>query len=145
MQSFTAQQKESFDHLSDIPIETYFNVTPRIMIGLERWRFGIPMEIKEGIESVPIAATTRLGWIIHGSCCLHAEHTVSQIHQSYHIYACNSNNILLNNSAIDKLTKDDVSTLATLSYKKKIATSSDGSFLRSVGVLRFFFVFKYIG
>lgn len=94
VQSFTAEQKNKYHHLRDVPIKVYRDATPRIMIGLEHWRLGVAKEIKEGSDNEPIAARTRLGWTIHGRCCLHIDRSSVITHHSYHICACISNDEL---------------------------------------------------
>ncbi|XP_055528075.1 uncharacterized protein LOC129720610 [Wyeomyia smithii] len=87
-------QTLSFDELANkyrylrgLPVESYTNVRPRILIGINNWRVGHVLESKEGKENEPIAAKTRLGWMVFGTCSID-RYPVSA-HYSYHI-SCNS-------------------------------------------------------
>lgn len=55
-----------YPHLKNIPLASYNNAVPRILIGLNNWKLGVPLKIKEGQEPEPIAAKTRLGWTVCG-------------------------------------------------------------------------------
>ncbi|XP_055590318.1 uncharacterized protein LOC129742446 [Uranotaenia lowii] len=57
---------DSFPHLRGLPISSYYNVVPRILIGLNNLRLTVPLSIKEGGPNEPVAANTRLGWCVYG-------------------------------------------------------------------------------
>lgn len=59
------QQKHR--HLAGLPIESYNDATPRILIGLDYAKLGTVMKCREGKSCDPIAVKTRLGWCIYGS------------------------------------------------------------------------------
>ncbi|XP_055622898.1 uncharacterized protein LOC129766398 [Toxorhynchites rutilus septentrionalis] len=56
------------DYLQGIPVDSYSNIQPRILIGMNNIRVVNPLESREGTEHEPIAAKTRLGWMVYGMC-----------------------------------------------------------------------------
>lgn len=59
---------DRFKHLVGLPVESYNNVCPRILIGLDHASLGHALKSREGKPFEPIAAKTRLGWVVYGSC-----------------------------------------------------------------------------
>ncbi|XP_055615004.1 uncharacterized protein LOC129761310 [Toxorhynchites rutilus septentrionalis] len=57
-----------YTHLAGIPLESYTEVSPRILIGLDNARLGHAFKSREGKPFEPIAVKTRLGWIVYGNC-----------------------------------------------------------------------------
>ncbi|XP_055842840.1 uncharacterized protein LOC129909789 [Episyrphus balteatus] len=57
-----------YPYLNGLPIKTYFEAKPRLLIGLDQWKLCVPLRSKEGKENQPIASKTRLGWSIYGPC-----------------------------------------------------------------------------
>ncbi|XP_055614842.1 uncharacterized protein LOC129761157 [Toxorhynchites rutilus septentrionalis] len=57
-----------YTHLAGIPLESYTEVSPRILIGLDNARLGHAFKSREGKPCEPIAVKTRLGWIVYGNC-----------------------------------------------------------------------------
>ncbi|XP_055542827.1 uncharacterized protein LOC129728415 [Wyeomyia smithii] len=55
-----------YDYLTDLPTDSYQNVQPRILIGVDNCYLGHALDSREGMIHEPIAARTRLGWIIFG-------------------------------------------------------------------------------
>ncbi|XP_065092537.1 uncharacterized protein LOC135713357 [Ochlerotatus camptorhynchus] len=55
-------------YLQGIPVDSYTNMQPRILIGMNNIRVVHPLESREGAEHEPIAAKTRLGWMVYGTC-----------------------------------------------------------------------------
>ncbi|XP_058827701.1 uncharacterized protein LOC131687632 [Topomyia yanbarensis] len=63
-----ANLQEKYEHLSNLPIESYYNVSPRILIGLDHANLAHALKSREGKLHEPIAVKTRLGWVVYGSC-----------------------------------------------------------------------------
>ncbi|XP_055644239.1 uncharacterized protein LOC129780226 [Toxorhynchites rutilus septentrionalis] len=66
-QSF--QMKEAvrlYPHLKGIPVSSYQNVKPKILIGIDNLRLALPLKIREGDGAAPVAVKTRLGWCVYG-------------------------------------------------------------------------------
>ncbi|XP_055623761.1 uncharacterized protein LOC129767164 [Toxorhynchites rutilus septentrionalis] len=57
---------DQYPYLQGIPIESYKNVQPRLLIGIDNANLTFPLKGREGKMHEPIATKTRLGWIIHG-------------------------------------------------------------------------------
>ncbi|XP_058840056.1 uncharacterized protein LOC131695546 [Topomyia yanbarensis] len=53
-------------YLRGIPVESYQDAQPRILIGMDNANLTLPLKGKEGGWCQPIVTKTRLGWIIHG-------------------------------------------------------------------------------
>ncbi|GBP02981.1 hypothetical protein EVAR_69129_1 [Eumeta japonica] len=54
-------------YLQGLPIQSYKNIRPSILIGLNNWSVAVPLKIREGPWNQPIATKTRLGWSIQGN------------------------------------------------------------------------------
>lgn len=50
-----------------LPIQSYKNATPQLLIGINNKHATVPLSIKEGRLSDPVATLSRLGWTIHGT------------------------------------------------------------------------------
>ncbi|XP_053686708.1 uncharacterized protein LOC128736255 [Sabethes cyaneus] len=53
-------------HLKGLPIRSYKEATPGIIIGLEHVRLLTSLRVREGGDNEPVATKTRLGWCIFG-------------------------------------------------------------------------------
>ncbi|XP_068149409.1 uncharacterized protein [Drosophila tropicalis] len=58
---------KEFPHLAGLPIASYINARPSILIGTNKWNLAVPLKIKEGAWHQPIASKTRLGWALQSS------------------------------------------------------------------------------
>ncbi|XP_058128532.1 uncharacterized protein LOC131292812 [Anopheles ziemanni] len=84
----TEQLLAMYTHLRGLPIESYKNVTPRVLIGIDNCRLGQPIKTREGKKDEPTAAKTRLGWVVYGPC----DKTIAARRggmASFHICTCN--------------------------------------------------------
>ncbi|XP_058448836.1 uncharacterized protein LOC131428813 [Malaya genurostris] len=79
--------KKSYPYLCDIPVASYKNVRPRILIGLKHARITLVRRSREGKIGEPIAVKTHLGWTIYGSSNLPDPDGTA--HRIYHICECN--------------------------------------------------------
>ncbi|XP_055543529.1 uncharacterized protein LOC129729072 [Wyeomyia smithii] len=57
---------ERFDYLRQLPLLSYKNVTPKLLIGLEHIHLAVPLKVREGNGNGPTAVKTRLGWCVYG-------------------------------------------------------------------------------
>lgn len=57
---------EKYPHLRRIPIKSYHNATPRMIIGIEHVRLLTSQKLREGKGEGPVAVKTRLGWSVFG-------------------------------------------------------------------------------
>lgn len=55
-----------YDHLRGLPLTSYDHVRPRLLIGMDNCHLGREQNVAEGRIGEPIAAKTRLGWIVYG-------------------------------------------------------------------------------
>lgn len=72
-------------YLKGIPVDSYSNIQPRILIGMNNARLANPMESREGDDREPIAARTRLGWMVFGTCSTGGRTTSTTIPHSFHV------------------------------------------------------------
>ena len=87
----------TYTHLRQLPINTFDNAIPKILIGIDNWQLGVPLRVKEGNWDDPVATKTRLGWVIHGKQRgLPANHNVHH----FHVCECKDDN------SLHKLVKD---------------------------------------
>ncbi|XP_062557552.1 uncharacterized protein LOC134222417 [Armigeres subalbatus] len=76
---------KNYVHLQGIPVDSYSNIRPRILIGMNNARVAHPIECKEGKEDEPLAAKTRLGWMVFGTCVSTDSLTSTNIPHSFHM------------------------------------------------------------
>lgn len=57
---------ERYPHLKGLPITSYENVRPMILIGIDNCHITAPQRIKEGHAGDPVAVKTRIGWSVFG-------------------------------------------------------------------------------
>ncbi|XP_055643157.1 uncharacterized protein LOC129779607 [Toxorhynchites rutilus septentrionalis] len=53
-------------HLKGLPVKSYEDVTPKLLVGLRNLQLPVPQKIKEGNSGI-VAAKTRLGWCVYGT------------------------------------------------------------------------------
>ncbi|XP_053691136.1 uncharacterized protein LOC128739665 [Sabethes cyaneus] len=69
LQSQTLQYDElrkMYPHLTGLPLHSYTDSTPRMIIGMEHAQLLTSLEVREGRLHEPVAAKTRLGWCLYG-------------------------------------------------------------------------------
>ncbi|XP_062707580.1 uncharacterized protein LOC115257239 isoform X2 [Aedes albopictus] len=74
---------EKYVHLRGLPIQSYIDARPRILIGLDNSHLKAVLKLREGGKDAPIAAKTRLGWTIYGKI----PGPMDQVHRQLHICA----------------------------------------------------------
>ncbi|XP_062557220.1 uncharacterized protein LOC134222088 [Armigeres subalbatus] len=55
-----------YPHLQGLPVNSYVNAKPGMIIGIEHVHLLTSLKIREGCRSKPVATKTRLGWCIYG-------------------------------------------------------------------------------
>lgn len=55
-----------FPYLKDVPLTSYKDVLPRVLIGLNNSHISVPLRVKEGCINEPIAIKTPIGWTVSG-------------------------------------------------------------------------------
>lgn len=76
-----------YPHLKGLPIESYHDARPRILIGMKHAQLGLTLKSREGQMGQPIAMKTRLGWTVCGG--LRTGETPSMFHYSFHVQSVN--------------------------------------------------------
>ncbi|XP_055605994.1 uncharacterized protein LOC129754139 [Uranotaenia lowii] len=67
-QNFNAEHAAAQnEHLRGIPIRSYTNAKPSLLIGIDNLRLAVPLKVREGMESSITAVKTRLGWCVYGT------------------------------------------------------------------------------
>ncbi|XP_058817566.1 uncharacterized protein LOC131680868 [Topomyia yanbarensis] len=57
---------ERYAYLKRLPVTSYTNAVPKILIGVNNLSLMVSLKIKEGLKREPVAVKTRLGWCIYG-------------------------------------------------------------------------------
>ncbi|XP_062547153.1 uncharacterized protein LOC134212888 [Armigeres subalbatus] len=66
-QSFQfSELQKLYPHLRGLPLRSYADAVPRIIIGIEHAQLLATLKMREGRANEPIAAKTRLGWCVYG-------------------------------------------------------------------------------
>ncbi|XP_062710849.1 uncharacterized protein LOC134288933 [Aedes albopictus] len=58
--------QKMYPHLRGLPLQSYTDAVPRIIIGIEHAQMLTTLKVREGGANDPIAAKTRLGWCVYG-------------------------------------------------------------------------------
>lgn len=104
MQSVSSSDlAEHYSHLIGIPINSYMNVRPRIIIGMDNIHLARFMDCREGRKYQPVAAKTPLGWVVYGPCSTN-ERKNTQTEHSFHICKCEQ----LHNAVKDYFSFDSI-------------------------------------
>ncbi|XP_075162768.1 uncharacterized protein LOC142235399 [Haematobia irritans] len=72
-----------FSHLKGIPVESYNNAVPKVLIGLDNINVLTSSKSKGGKSNEPIGIKTKLGWTIYGPC-----ENVRAQHYNFHMCDC---------------------------------------------------------
>ncbi|XP_055543353.1 uncharacterized protein LOC129728904 [Wyeomyia smithii] len=80
---------DKYAYLKGLPIRSYRNAIPQLLIGLDNLNVALPLKMREGVEGEPVAVKTRLGWCIYGSTS--KENTSSY---NYHVCECGNDRSL---------------------------------------------------
>ncbi|XP_065088896.1 uncharacterized protein LOC135710301, partial [Ochlerotatus camptorhynchus] len=78
---------QHYHHLVGLPMDSYKNVRPRILIGMDNVHLARLVDCKEGGDDQPVAAKTPLGWLIYGPCSI-GERMEGRIEHNFHICEC---------------------------------------------------------
>lgn len=70
-------------HLKELSIDDLDGAVPRILIGMNQWKLGFPLEAIESADNNLCATKTRLGWLIFGTNLV--SEPAQEVHQSLHI------------------------------------------------------------
>ncbi|XP_058828395.1 uncharacterized protein LOC131688239 [Topomyia yanbarensis] len=66
-QSFQYDELQKlYPHLRGLPLRSYVNAVPRIIIGIEHAQLLTSLKVREGRTNEPVAMKTRLGWCVYG-------------------------------------------------------------------------------
>lgn len=65
-QSITKDWLAQYSHFDDVPITTYTDATPQMIIGLEYSKLMVSLETREADWSQPLVCKTRIGWVVQG-------------------------------------------------------------------------------
>lgn len=84
---------KAYTYLKDLPIQSYQNAVPQILIGIDNLKVQVPLKIREGSDSEHIiAAKTRLGWSVYGSFSRLTETRLPfSPYQNLHVCECDIN------------------------------------------------------
>ncbi|XP_062702756.1 uncharacterized protein LOC134285626 [Aedes albopictus] len=58
--------ERDFPHLRGLPVKSYEDASPRILIGLDNAKVKNTLKLREGKPDEPVAAKTRIGWVVFG-------------------------------------------------------------------------------
>ncbi|XP_055585492.1 uncharacterized protein LOC129738331 [Uranotaenia lowii] len=83
-QSFLVEEAiKHHPHLKGIPLRSYQNAKPSILIGIDNLHLSLPLKTKEGKTAGPVAVKTRLGWCVYGQRC-----DQSNVTHNLHVCEC---------------------------------------------------------
>lgn len=95
---------DRFSHLKGLPVQSYANVIPNMIIGLNNKHATLPTKFREGKVNEPAATKTRIGWTIFGALEKQCERFSENMLQ-LHVCQCDDeialNKLMIENSKID--------------------------------------------
>ncbi|XP_055612957.1 uncharacterized protein LOC129759509 [Uranotaenia lowii] len=107
-QNFNAERAaDQNEHLRGIPIKSYSNAKPQLLIGIDNLRLAVPLKVRERVGSGVIAAKTRLGWCVYGKSSQE-----NNVFHSFHI--CESTTDELHELVKLSFNVDNISTTPTI-------------------------------
>ncbi|EJY57390.1 AAEL017224-PA [Aedes aegypti] len=78
--------EKDFRHLRGLPVRSYDNAVPGILVGLDNTKVKTTLRLREGKPDAPVAAKTRIRWVVFGrnggSNNESSHHVLHQCHQS---------------------------------------------------------------
>ncbi|XP_055618958.1 uncharacterized protein LOC129764157 [Toxorhynchites rutilus septentrionalis] len=77
---------KQFEYLKQLPLQSYKNAVPKLLIGLDNLQLATPLKSREGDGNGPIAVKTRLGWCVYGK-----QQPGMKSEYSLHICECTTN------------------------------------------------------
>ncbi|XP_059062072.1 uncharacterized protein LOC131854905 [Achroia grisella] len=91
----------AFSYLLDIADELCYNAKPTIIIGIDNWNLSVPMAVRQGTSSQPVAILTVLGWVLFGF----VQNRTNTVHFVNNVcdYDLCSDNLRVVNNAVAKL------------------------------------------
>ncbi|XP_055622946.1 uncharacterized protein LOC129766440 [Toxorhynchites rutilus septentrionalis] len=92
----TDEMRIKYPHLRGLPIRSYNDARPRILIGLKHAHVSLVLQSREGNPDQPIAIKTRLGWTVCGG---NGENNASNlVHYSFHVHSEEHSDEFLHNA-----------------------------------------------
>ncbi|XP_055539263.1 uncharacterized protein LOC129726499 [Wyeomyia smithii] len=93
-----------FPHLRGLPIDDYESIEPKLLIGLDNLKLGVPLKLREGGQTHPIGAKCRLGWSVYGYVPNLSSHSAIV---GFHVGAVSDRDRELNEQLHDYFTLED--------------------------------------
>ncbi|XP_036347859.1 uncharacterized protein LOC118757236, partial [Rhagoletis pomonella] len=87
-----AKLQSKFKYLRGLPLQSYGNVKPQLLIGLNNAALGSAIKSRLGDDSAPIAEKTKLGWTVKGHGSIALQGATQYV---YHICDCSEHKELL--------------------------------------------------
>ncbi|XP_036322198.1 uncharacterized protein LOC118736217 [Rhagoletis pomonella] len=95
-----SEMSNKYKHLKGLPVESYKDVVPQIIIGVNNKHVAMPLKFREGKSHEPAATKTRLGWTVYGTVTDQDHYKNNDL--QLHVCECD------NNIALDKLVKESM-------------------------------------
>ncbi|XP_058816425.1 uncharacterized protein LOC131679707 [Topomyia yanbarensis] len=87
-----SELQKRFRHLEGLPIESYSDTAPRILIGVDHAKLGHVTKSREGKTKEPVAVKTCLGWCVYGYVAHISSSTGVVNNHMLDICSCNQEN-----------------------------------------------------
>ncbi|XP_055590660.1 uncharacterized protein LOC129742742 [Uranotaenia lowii] len=86
------EMTKQYHHLQGLPINSYHNARPRILIGINNVRVTHSLDSREGKIDQPVAAKTRLGWVLFGRNSGSPQTANDMFQSNFHVGTQSENN-----------------------------------------------------
>ena len=112
-----SQFAAEFAHLRGLPLESYVDVAPRTLIGVDNCILGQPLKCLEGRNDEPVASKIRLGWVLEGPCSV-ATATPKTSLPLFHICSCDDSDETLNAAVKEHFALESIGIDKTVDVRK---------------------------
>ncbi|XP_062557227.1 uncharacterized protein LOC134222098 [Armigeres subalbatus] len=82
---------QEFPIVNGLPIDSYYDARPRILIGMKHVQVSLVLKSREGRVEEPVAVKTRLGWTVCGGGDAEGDNGNNLVHYTFHVCSCERN------------------------------------------------------
>ncbi|XP_065091285.1 uncharacterized protein LOC135712256 [Ochlerotatus camptorhynchus] len=80
--------RQRYSYLQGLPIGSYYDARPRILIGMKHVQVSLVLKSREGNVGDPVAVKTRLGWTVCGGRNVESDNIGNLVHYTFHVCSC---------------------------------------------------------
>ncbi|XP_058456562.1 uncharacterized protein LOC131433959 [Malaya genurostris] len=127
------QLQTEYNYLKRVPVQSYRDVRPRLLIGVQHANATLVRKSREGKPGDPIAVKTNLGWTIYGGAP--SDQPMNMVHYTYHVSCCENETEQITDMDMNHAMKEyfSLESLGIMSPSKQVRSLEDD---RALSLLR---------